>query len=207
AQALHLLNSNEVQGKLADVIAKDSKRADAEKVEALFLWVFARKPTSEQMQAALAHINQHAKDKKIAYEDILWALTNKREFVGKGTPNGSMGMIAGDVDRSRWPSIFVANYEAEFVHRSLLYQRPTFTSDQRVFTDLLAYAPGMNTSRADVLAVLEAEAGSKQIATGSIDPAARKLIDKARSAGWRVLTTDAGTRGLTPPARLVFDGA
>src|SRR5262249_8118741 len=83
----------------------------------------------------------------------------------------------------------------------------TFTSDQRVFTDLLAYAPGMNTSWADVLAVLEAEAGSKQIATGSIDPAARKLIDKARSAGWRVLTTDAGTRGLTPPAPLVFDGA
>src|SRR5437660_1841269 len=53
AQALHLLNSDEVQGKVsraggrADTLAKDS-RPDAEKVEELFLWAFARKPTKEQ---------------------------------------------------------------------------------------------------------------------------------------------------------------
>ena len=28
----------------------------------------------------LAHINKHAKDKKIAYENILWALLNTKEF-------------------------------------------------------------------------------------------------------------------------------
>src|SRR6266849_11109371 len=50
AQALHLLNSDEVQGKLsqaggrAEQMAKDP-RPDAEKVEELFLWAFARKPT------------------------------------------------------------------------------------------------------------------------------------------------------------------
>src|SRR5262249_38161365 len=54
AQALHLLNSDEVQGKLsrgggrAEKIAADP-RPDAEKVEELFLWAFARKPTPEQM--------------------------------------------------------------------------------------------------------------------------------------------------------------
>src|SRR5205085_6106038 len=64
AQALHLLNSDEVQGKLsraggrADELVKD-KRPDAEKVEELFLWAFARKPTSEQLQVALEHIAKH----------------------------------------------------------------------------------------------------------------------------------------------------
>jgi Protein of unknown function (DUF1549)/Protein of unknown function (DUF1553) len=85
AQALHLLNSDEVQGKLsrggarADLLAKDT-RPDAEKVEELFLWAFARKPTPEQLKVALAHIAKHEKDKKSAYENILWALINAKEF-------------------------------------------------------------------------------------------------------------------------------
>jgi hypothetical protein len=84
AQALHLLNSDEVQQKLsrpggrADQLAKDP-RPDAEKVEELFLWTFARKPTPQQLEVALAHIQ--ANDKKIAYENILWALINTKEFV------------------------------------------------------------------------------------------------------------------------------
>jgi hypothetical protein len=88
AQALHLLNSDEVQNKLsrggarADVLAnaKDT-RPDAEKVEELFLWAFGRKPTEEDMKVALAHINKHEKGKKVAYENILWALINTKEFV------------------------------------------------------------------------------------------------------------------------------
>ncbi len=86
AQALHLLNSEEVQGKLAraggraDELAKD-KRTDAEKVEELFLWAFARKPTEDQMKAALEHIAKHEKSKKTAYENILWALLNTKEFI------------------------------------------------------------------------------------------------------------------------------
>ena len=86
AQALHLLNSHEVQDKLsraggrADLLAKDP-RPDAEKVEELFLWAFARKPSPEQLQVALEHIEPHAKNKKLAYENILWALINTKEFV------------------------------------------------------------------------------------------------------------------------------
>src|SRR5262249_14903778 len=86
AQALHLLNSEEVQGKLAragaraETLAKDP-RPDVEKIEELFLWAFAHRPTSEQMEMALSHINKHVKDKKIAYENILWALINTKEFV------------------------------------------------------------------------------------------------------------------------------
>jgi hypothetical protein len=86
AQVLHLLNSQEVQGKLsrpggrAETLAKD-KRADAEKIEELFLWAFARRPTQAQMDLALANIQRNAKDKKVAYENILWALVNAKEFV------------------------------------------------------------------------------------------------------------------------------
>ena len=86
AQALHLLNSEEVQGKLsrangrADGLTKDV-RPDAEKVSELFLWAFARKPTDSDMKAALDHIEKHKANKKIAYENILWALINTKEFV------------------------------------------------------------------------------------------------------------------------------
>ena len=76
-----------MQGKLAraggraDMLAKDT-RPDAEKVEELFLWAFARKPTDEAAwQLALAHIAKHATNKKVAYENILWALINTKEFV------------------------------------------------------------------------------------------------------------------------------
>jgi hypothetical protein len=91
AQALHLLNSDEVQGKLArsggraEKIARDS-RPDSEKVDELFLWAFARKPTDEQRSVALAHITKAeatkaGNAKQQAYENILWALLNTKEFV------------------------------------------------------------------------------------------------------------------------------
>ncbi len=86
AQALHLLNSDEVQGKLsragarAEQLAKDA-RPDADKVDELFMWAFAHKPTTEQREIALAHIAKHAQNKKVAYENILWALLNTKEFI------------------------------------------------------------------------------------------------------------------------------
>ena len=36
---------------------------------------------TEQRDLALAHIAKHAANKKIAYENILWALLNTKEFV------------------------------------------------------------------------------------------------------------------------------
>ncbi len=86
AQVLHLLNSQEIQGKLArpgaraEQLAKDP-RPDAQKVEELFLWALARRPTQAQLDLALANIQQHAKDRRQAYENIIWALINTKEFV------------------------------------------------------------------------------------------------------------------------------
>ncbi len=85
AQALHLLNSDEIQGKLnrgngrADQLVKDP-RPEAEKVDDLFLWAFGRKATPQDREAALAHVAKHGPNKKTAYENILWALLNTKEF-------------------------------------------------------------------------------------------------------------------------------
>ena len=57
------------------------KRPDAEKVDELFLWAFARKPTESDLKAALEHVEKHKANKKVAYENILWALINTKEFV------------------------------------------------------------------------------------------------------------------------------
>jgi tetratricopeptide (TPR) repeat protein len=68
------------------------------------------------------------------------------------------------------------------------YNRPTFTADDRLFFDLVSYAPGMSTSAADIQAVLESEAAPDLASLpGRIDPAARKLIDQSRATGWRTL--------------------
>jgi hypothetical protein len=86
AQVLHLLNSQEIQGKLAraggraDQLAKDP-RPDADKVAELFLWAFARQPTQTQMDVALANIERNAKNRQLAYENIIWALINTKEFI------------------------------------------------------------------------------------------------------------------------------
>ncbi|MCW8137389.1 MAG: hypothetical protein KIT58_00615 [Planctomycetota bacterium] len=52
--------------------------------------------------------------------------------------------------------------------------------------DLLAFAPGMDTSQADVLAVLAAEASLP--GPGRIDPAAAALVERARRATWTTVS-------------------
>jgi ferric-dicitrate binding protein FerR (iron transport regulator)/tetratricopeptide (TPR) repeat protein len=81
---------------------------------------------------------------------------------------------------------------AAFVNRlaapPAYYGRPSFSGSFRVFNDLVAYAPGMSSSVADMQAVSEAEAaprfGSRM---GRVDPAARTLIDAARTTDWKEL--------------------
>jgi len=87
AQALHLLNSDEVQQKLsraggrADKLASEKGRDDAAKVKELFYWAYGRQPTDDQLKKALEHLAKHEKNKKQAYENLLWALINTKEFL------------------------------------------------------------------------------------------------------------------------------
>jgi hypothetical protein len=86
ALVLHLLNSDEIQNKLSrvggrcDQLAKDP-RPDAAKVEELFMWAVGRPPTPAQLQLALNNIQLNAKNKRIAYENILWTLIQTKEFI------------------------------------------------------------------------------------------------------------------------------
>ena len=75
----------------------------------------------------------------------------------------------------------VVSSEQQFVE--LPIQRPG------VLRNILSYAPGMQTLTADLLAVLdsESEAGHTPV-RGLIDDVARRLIEKARAAGWETVT-------------------
>ena len=86
AQSLHLLNSGEIQGKLtsgsgnAALLSKDKEREHLAKIRDLYLLSFSREPSAEEAGIALKHIEK-AKEAKLAYEDIVWALINTKEFL------------------------------------------------------------------------------------------------------------------------------
>lgn len=86
AQSLHLLNSSEVQGKLsaaagrAALLAADKNRSREEKIREIYLRVYSREPLADEAAVALGHLAK-AKDEKLAFEDILWALVNTKEFL------------------------------------------------------------------------------------------------------------------------------
>ncbi len=87
AQSLHLLNSSEVQTKISSgagravTLANQKDRPHEEKIGELYRWVYSRQPDAEELKIALGHIEKNKDDVKIAYEDILWALINTKEFL------------------------------------------------------------------------------------------------------------------------------
>ncbi|MGQ0635232.1 MAG: DUF1549 domain-containing protein [Planctomycetaceae bacterium] len=87
AQSLHLLNSSELQGKLsssagrAALLAADVGHSDEEKVQELYRWVYARPASSDETRIAQEHLVRHADNKKPAWEDLIWALVNTKEFL------------------------------------------------------------------------------------------------------------------------------
>jgi hypothetical protein len=63
-------------------------------------------------------------------------------------------------------------------------RRPNFAAQDAIFFDLLTYAPGMNTSAADLQTVLEAEGlPGRASKAGKIDAASRDLLARARLDG------------------------
>jgi len=82
-----LLNSAEVQNKIgsgsgrATLLANDKARAHEEKIKELYRWVYSREPSADELKIALAHLQKHEANPKTAYEDIVWALINTKEFL------------------------------------------------------------------------------------------------------------------------------
>ncbi len=83
AQCLHLFNSKEVLDKLkgprAAQLAKD-RRPHAERVRELYLVALSRLPTAEETAAVVGYVEQKEGAQE-AYEDVLWALMNTKEFL------------------------------------------------------------------------------------------------------------------------------
>jgi hypothetical protein len=87
AQSLHLLNSSEVQNKIAAgdarpaVLAAQKELDNAVKVQQLYRWMYSRNPDADELQTALNHLAKHVDNPKLAFEDITWALINTKEFL------------------------------------------------------------------------------------------------------------------------------
>ena len=86
AQTLHLLMSREVQGKLSDgngraaKLSAEKERTHAERVQDLYYWAYSRPPESEELALAVKYIEDKQNDRE-AYEDVVWALINSKEFL------------------------------------------------------------------------------------------------------------------------------
>ncbi|MDB5352900.1 MAG: hypothetical protein JWN86_4147 [Planctomycetota bacterium] len=97
AQSLHLMNASDVRAKLsapggrAELLAK-STMPEAEKVRELYLAAFSREPSAEELKVAEAYITRSRIDsqgkpldpataRREAYEDLLWAIINTKEYL------------------------------------------------------------------------------------------------------------------------------
>lgn len=97
AQSLHLMNAPDVKAKLS---AKDGRaehlakadQSEPTRVRELYLATFAREPDPEEMRIAVAHLSKPRTDaagklldpqttKRQAFEDLIWALVNTKEFL------------------------------------------------------------------------------------------------------------------------------
>ena len=85
AQALQLLNSADVQNKVSSpngqlaTLLKE-KKPEAVVIEELYLAVYARRPRADELKTVQAYLGAQ-KEKKAAFEDLLWALLNTKEFL------------------------------------------------------------------------------------------------------------------------------
>ncbi len=99
AQSLHLINSTTIQSKLTDSGGRAAKLAgkpdapDEARIRELYLNAFSREPNVEELGTAVAHLEtkrkraiedeavSEAQAEREAFEDILWALVNTKEFL------------------------------------------------------------------------------------------------------------------------------
>ena len=98
AQTLHLLNSKNIQDKLsgaggnAQKLTSQKERVNEDKITELYKLAFSRNPKDDEMKTAISYIkrkteqiendaNKKEDSIKMAYEDLVWALLNTKEFL------------------------------------------------------------------------------------------------------------------------------
>lgn len=86
AQSLHLLNSKEIQTKLSSDSALPASLAVSsdsteQKINQLYMSALSRLPSEAELQTASQYIVDHADNPKAAFEDLVWAILNSKEFL------------------------------------------------------------------------------------------------------------------------------
>jgi Protein of unknown function (DUF1549)/Protein of unknown function (DUF1553) len=88
SQTLHLLNSDDINGKLTPDTARAAKlavdgRSEADNVEELYRVALARKPTDEERAECVAFLGKRKAGRQLrqGYEDLIWTLLNTKEFL------------------------------------------------------------------------------------------------------------------------------
>jgi hypothetical protein len=51
------------------------------KIREAYLWFYARPPSADELRTAEEYVTAHSGAKRQAYEDLLWALLNTKEFL------------------------------------------------------------------------------------------------------------------------------
>ncbi len=87
-QALHLMNSPRLNSKVTADTGRaatlaSSDRTPEKTVEELYLLVYARQPTEDELKIGLKVFDERNSNRRQATEDLLWALLNTPEFVFK----------------------------------------------------------------------------------------------------------------------------
>jgi hypothetical protein len=85
SQALQMINGPVVHNKLRDNAGRIAQmlagnRADDEIIEALYLAALCRRPAAEEVAAAKQHLATQS-DRRLALEDVGWAVLNSKEFL------------------------------------------------------------------------------------------------------------------------------
>jgi mono/diheme cytochrome c family protein len=84
SQALHLMNGDAINDRIKQggVVAKmiNDKKTDREIVDDLYLRCFSRLPNEKEWTSIQRAIAEAADNRKIALEDLFWALLNSKEF-------------------------------------------------------------------------------------------------------------------------------
>ncbi len=84
SQALHLLNGETVQNKIAQggLVKRllDEKQTPSQAIDALYLRTLTRLPTRDERQKLVTLVGQ-AENPQVGLEDVFWAILNSREFL------------------------------------------------------------------------------------------------------------------------------
>ncbi|MBI4662837.1 MAG: DUF1549 domain-containing protein [Verrucomicrobia bacterium] len=86
AQSLHLLNAKDIQEKLANdkgraALLASSQNSDETNLRELYYRAYSRAPEPKELALAMNYLDKKSSKKREAYEDIIWALINTKEFL------------------------------------------------------------------------------------------------------------------------------